>query len=606
MSQTISYPFTTTTNYTFDSNKIEVTGGVAQLKPINNGAQSFIQPFTSDTGFTYDATKTEFSGGLLQQVSQQPTNSLSWATYTTDINLNYGGGTLTGTATGGASIVGNKLDLTGDTVQYVDYDADLNADSQGVGAIKIKITPDYTGAPANDGNFFTITKNAGDADNLITLIHKTATGNLDLQINNTAGVTIINVTLGVWSPTSGTEYEFELNFDVTTGETRLFIDGIQFGATQVGTGARSAVINLLRIGSDVNGVNEADFKVADFIYFSTVQHTANYTPGYTLSDTLYVEDLVVLPSFTYPGVGVLQSFTTFTTTQTGAIRFNINGQYWNGLVWVASDDSYAQMNSPTDINAAIINLIGTDSVTLKLRTTDTNTLQDIDILTLGYIGQIYPTDNPTIEPITTFSAEGFDCFTTALTETDNDTITFTRKISGIEYYWTGLAWETSSGYSQSNTTVQMHTSGAFTGGDVSIVIYLHSSDGSITPSIDDLMIVYDSFTPPDELPSICSVTGYILDSNNQLLTDGTVTANPVIEGFITDKNWLVNLTPIQTSMDSTGRFELELVRSSEFRNTIKYNFTIIPTSSAIKPVRYYNITIPNSATADFNDIIATT
>lgn len=82
---------------------------------------------------------------------------------------------------------------------------------------------------------------------------------------------------------------------------------------------------------------------------------------------------------------------------------------------------------------------------------------------------------------------------------------------------------------------------------------------------------------------------------------------PVIEGFITDKNWLVNLTPIQASLDSTGRFELELIRSAQYRNAIKYNFIITPTSDVIKPIRYYNITtVPDNATADFNDMVATT
>jgi hypothetical protein len=110
----------------------------------------------------------------------------------------------------------------------------------------------------------------------------------------------------------------------------------------------------------------------------------------------------------------------------------------------------------------------------------------------------------------------------------------------------------------------------------------------------------------DPVPATCTVTGYILNSNNQVLTEGNVTAIPVIDGVIEDKNWLVNLTPIQVALDSTGRFEIELVRSAEFRNTIKYNFKIIPTSSVIKPIRYFNITIPNSATADFNDLVSTT
>jgi hypothetical protein len=248
----------------------------------------------------------------------------------------------------------------------------------------------------------------------------------------------------------------------------------------------------------------------------------------------------------------------------------------------------------------------TQTINYPFTTSSNYTFNTDKIEVTGGVAQLkspFQTDNPTIETNVTFDAEGFEVFTTALTVTGNDAIKFTRKIDGVEYYWNGSAWAVSSGYSQSNTTSEMHNSGAFIGGETSIVIYLHSDDGSTTPSIDNLLIVYDAFGGSGSLPELCNVTGYILDANNQLLTSGLIVATPVIEGFIEGKNWLVNLTPIQSNLDQTGRFELELIRSTEYIDSVKYNFTIVPTSSAISPVRYYNISIPDQPTADFDELI---
>ena len=115
-----------------DNNKIEIVGGAnAALKLIDNTSQTFNQPFDSDSGFTYDSNKTEFTGGKIQQKDAVLTNSTCWATYTTNVNLNYStnSGTLTGTAVGGASVVSNRLDLAQSDLRYVDYQGVNNVDS---------------------------------------------------------------------------------------------------------------------------------------------------------------------------------------------------------------------------------------------------------------------------------------------------------------------------------------------------------------------------------------------------------------------------------------------------------------------------------------------
>ena len=253
---------------------------------------------------TFDSDKTEYTGGVIQQQDKLPTDATAWATMTTDENLSYGGGVLTGNLTGG-EVSGGWMDLSGGVIEkYCDWTATSNYDFQQEGTIKKIIKPSYSGNPATIQNIIVISKASGDSDNLINLYQKTD-GNLRLIINDSSGVTKLAVDLGVWNPTSGTEYEFELNVDLdeTVGANtyvRLFIDGTQFGSTQTSfTCSRDSSIALYRCGTNLGIGDKANFSVKDIICFSTVQHTANYTAGYTLPEARYLEDLITFASLVF-------------------------------------------------------------------------------------------------------------------------------------------------------------------------------------------------------------------------------------------------------------------------------------------------------------------
>src|SRR3990167_8172609 len=133
--------------------------------------------------FIFDSNKIEISGGLARMIDQRQTGATFGATYTSSINGNWGDGVLTGTATGGATVSGGKLDLTGSTTKYVDYNADLNADSQQIGCFRFRITPNYTGAPATGQILLHISESAGSANNLLSGYHFTD-GQLRITIYN--------------------------------------------------------------------------------------------------------------------------------------------------------------------------------------------------------------------------------------------------------------------------------------------------------------------------------------------------------------------------------------------------------------------------------------
>jgi hypothetical protein len=250
---------------------------------------------------------------------EQPVDSTFYATYLSSINGDYGLGSVTGASFGGASIVSGWLDLTHGDNRYVSYDAALNASSQQSGAFKFKVKPNYSDAPLNNYVFFSISAANLSSVNLIVLYHVPTTGIVTLSVYDHSGASIITGgDLGVWFPTSGTIYEFELDFDITSGATRLFIDGIQSGSTLIETGIRSNDIHVFEVGQAVN-INTffSNFFIKDFIVYDAVQHIANYTPGYSLQNIQFstdgsaVNDLEVYGTTTLSGLlvnnGILQT-----------------------------------------------------------------------------------------------------------------------------------------------------------------------------------------------------------------------------------------------------------------------------------------------------------
>ncbi len=248
----------------------------------------------TDTGKTNGSG--DYTSGVKGAGGDSTWNSISWtqndcygcygetfyANYEDNINGTWGEGDLTGTPTGGAATVDGKLDLTHDDKRYVTYDAVNNADSQQTGCIRFEVTPNYSGNPSSAQYLFAIS--AASDYNLMTFYHW-PDGTTYLHIKGT-GPNIIFAGMGVWNPTAGQEYEFELNYDLTEGTTRIFIDGVQFGPTKTETGVRSDDITYLRIGTSFNKSANSNFKIDDLVIFDKVQHTSNYNAPSVLAPCL--------------------------------------------------------------------------------------------------------------------------------------------------------------------------------------------------------------------------------------------------------------------------------------------------------------------------------
>ena len=359
MSIEINFPFTTPGNYDFDTSKIEVTGGVAKLKDM-----------IAEDKATYGAT--------------------FFANYETDINGLWGNGSLIGTPYNGATIANGKLDLKANG-KLVDYVAVGNGDSQQQGCIRMQVIPDFSGI-GNIHDFICITKAHSDDKNYIYLSQH-HNGQMKVVILDKDSALITSTLLSVWNPVQGQVYEFELNWDITLGETRLFIDGIQCGSTITGTGIRDNNIGVIRIGSDFNQNGISNSEIENILIFNKVQHTIDYTPDWTIVPiTIYSLDNSTIEPTTEIRVEKLENFIE-TSTKTGSdeikyiLKKGTQWYYHNGTNWVYSDQTYAQSNTEAEVLANIDTFDGEGSVCkvkIFLHSDAGDTTPEIDNLKINY------------------------------------------------------------------------------------------------------------------------------------------------------------------------------------------------------------------------------
>jgi len=354
MTTQVQYPFTTPSNYSLsDSNKIEVSGGFLQLKNLT------------------------------------PNSSTCGATYTNDINLSWGEGVLTGTAFGGAAVSGGELDLSFNDVRYMSYDAIQNADSQQVGCIRWKMTPNYSGTPTNNVGILMISA-ANVNKNRIMLSQNAADPQMKIIFKDEDAATPVNTSFGDWNPTASQKYRFELNFDVTLGEIRLFIEGNQFGATITNTFIRSSDITKFYIGTNHDASLESNCKFDDVEYFSTVQHVANFDPDYTVPETRYaIDNPYADTNYTFKATEInsITSAETIAGSDLVKATMSASGQhrYVTGGNAADSNGTYAQSSLITELNSDATNLVSarkTIFMRFFLHSDDGTTTPKIDIATL--------------------------------------------------------------------------------------------------------------------------------------------------------------------------------------------------------------------------------
>lgn len=364
--------------------------------------------FKYETPTNYTFVDAELASGKAVLSEVLPADATFHANYDADVNGVWGNGALAGTAVGGASVAGGKLNLKGGTKKYVDYAAAGNADSGIKGCIRFKVTPNYSGAPVGDTQFFVSMGQAeGSNNNFIAIHHDAVSGNLRMAFTSDVGGSFTTI-LGVWNPVAGTEYEFELNWDLTVGSAtrRLFIDGVQFGSTPGASFTRTDT-GIIRVGnsSAIAGGSssfESKFEIDDLVIFDQPQHTSNFSGSSPITPP---------PQFTTGTVQTntiieAEDFNTFASTLSepsgGTVLFGleINGtlMWWNGAAWVASDGTASELNTAADIVANIGTIVSTPSsvkVFARLTAGDPLVTPSLDEVTIDYdFGGLPPGTSP--------------------------------------------------------------------------------------------------------------------------------------------------------------------------------------------------------------------
>lgn len=488
MSIDIIYPYTTEGNYTFDSDDIELSAGKAQLK-LQQGDVDFTEDFADDTGFTYDNTKAEFTGGLVrqklsdiigqsftedfaddtdfvydsnlaefsggqvQQINKRPTDAICYNNFedlemkTNPEDINFGNGTKAGVLGDGAVVSEGILDFS--SGGYWEGNPDNLSSMTQEGCIIVRKKFGYTG---NAPSVQYLIQTSTNTISRVYLVHNTNL--IQCYVSNSSGVIIFNMTFA-WNPSNANKfYEFAVNWNATTGQGRILIDGVTQD-TDTGTGTINAP-TIFRLGANASQLGAID----QVLVYDTVQHTSNYTPNWSdIPDADYLASKVELPIMTYSGIQI-KEFIGITSTESGTPKYILDDKYWSGSAWVASDGSYSQANTLVEVNANIGSLTPTGA-TLNIDVVfDISYSQSsVDNLQINYTGNVY-VETSVILPEMEHTGDGTIKLFNSLTSTYVGSPRILLEIgrSGDKLYWNGSAWVTSDEtYDQATDPVTFNT-----------------------------------------------------------------------------------------------------------------------------------------------------
>jgi hypothetical protein len=516
----ISYNFENITDYLYDDSLVQVLINNLQLL-LQEDNIDFTEDCQSDTGFTYDSDYINFSPGLFSQKDQRDFVDNFYVPFSTNMDATRYGGSPIGTAYNGAIITSGELDLSAAN-SYASWPALDNCNFAQQGTKEFYFRPNYDSSPLAQSYIFT-EFHIGDNKNLINLYHL-AGGALQLQCYNSLGQLQINVGLGVWNPIAGQKYRISFNYDFTNGATRLFIDGVQQGSTQTNIFTRdSNEIDNIILGANRFGTFGIDGLYDDLQCFDSVLHTSNYIPSIP-AEYAFSESSLVFPEMEHVGEGSIKLFNYLLMTYTGdlgiLLEIDRSGDklWWNGSSWVVSDGTYVQSTDLTTFNlhSTSLHVDGAKYGQFTVIFPDSNTQGSISELTANMKVNIgYSTTNPKCsnsEVIRTDSIESIEMNTSI---SGSDAVSMAMEVDGVEKYWNGTAWASSSGYSQSNTLSEINTNLSTlldAPANVRWILYLHSEDGSTTPIVPGLTVNFSfAGSEKDEIET-CAVWWYMAEN----------------------------------------------------------------------------------------------
>ena len=186
-------------------------------------------------------------------------------------------------------------------------------------------------------------------------------------------------------------------------------------------------------------------------------------------------------------------------------------------------------------------------------------------------GSGYPTDNPTIFVTPFIQATEVKSFTASEVTVGSDEVRYVVLINGSPFYWTGTEWATSTGYTETNTAVDINSNLSGLISEQSVIgfmAYLHSDDGTSTPSLLEVNIGIDNIVDIPELNDSI-IWNYLLE------LDGSPIINEPIKvrsGWIVGDQVLTSDDFIQTITLANGYWQINLKIDDKEPDFLEWTF----------------------------------
>jgi hypothetical protein len=212
----------------------------------------------------------------------------------------------------------------------------------------------------------------------------------------------------------------------------------------------------------------------------------------------------------------------------------------------------------------------------------------------------FPTNNPPIVPKSNVNATQVVSFDATITATGSDEIRFVVLVNNNDFWWDGLAWSVSSGYSETNTLAEISANIAILdlgdGQPFNYKAYLHSDDGSTTPELEQVEFEFDFFAVDTDLPSQCFVYGNVYDENNYPIEGVQVKINPTCDVAIYNGIAVSIFDEKIITTNSLGFWGVYLTETDSM--DISYRFQFIDGEK----IKYFKRSVPNEIMKNFSEL----
>lgn len=281
---------------------------------------------------------------------------------------------------------GGSLDLLGDEEKRIEYDVRNVSTMVQTGTIDFFIKTGYDGTPSSNVSFFDL-YNGVDNSNRITITHE-VDGNLHYKIYDQTGTLVVNISFA-WSADSTVWFNTALNFDLNNGDTKVYINGTQYGVVSTATATRIAIsTGYLAIGS--SGPYISNHYVDDVAVFNAVRNTTAYSVRNDTFD-LTEANLLFLANYNLGvdlNVGAYQTpLTTVPITSDYFFRLAIDGVDYAGDIGVSLETTDTMTDVFNKISVALsganVNVIQEPEGNITIRSVDFGALIEINSPSTG-------------------------------------------------------------------------------------------------------------------------------------------------------------------------------------------------------------------------------